>query len=466
MGTTAAAVLVTSLSWTAEVQTQAQAPTFTKDVAPILYKSCVNCHRPGQVAPMSLLSYDEVRPWAKAIRSKVLNREMPPWPADDSSRTMRNDRRLSPREIDTVVAWVDAGSPKGRDADLQAPPTFASGWAHPKNIPPDFVIEAPEIDLAAEGQVMVDSVYVPLPFREDVYVDAAQLLPGNFEAVHHEIAYVSTLPPTAKFDDKGRWLNAPASRGGNAPRLASTNGSAPSVDVFDTASNVWLVGFVPGGGFLEYAPGVGNRIQAGPNKYLRFDLHYTPTGKPEKDRSRFGIWLQKVPLTHELIFRRIGETHIVEGKEIVGEGSVAPRGSRSLPNIPPYAENFAMTAITPVLDDITIYNFQVHMHLRGKDMRILVVYPDGREETLVSVPKYNFEWQLFYELAEPARIPAGSKLIATGHLDNSLKNKVNPGPDKEVYWGEQSWDEMFNGWINYTVDKNDLTKISRTQPQP
>jgi hypothetical protein len=410
---------------------------------------------------MSLASYEEVRPWAKTIRAKVSGREMPPWPADAESRTMRNDRRLSQHDIDAIVAWIDAGAPKGSDADLPFQPKFASGWGHPEGVDPDYVVTAPEIDLPADGEVLVESFYVPLPFNQDVYAEAAQLLPGNRAAVHHEIAYLSTLPPSAKLDDKGRWINRPAGNRG-ARTLGLPDSGQPSIDVFDSSANIWLVGFVPGGGFLRYAPGIGNRIQAGPNKYIRFDLHYTPTGKPEKDRSRFGIWLQKVPLTHELIFKRIGETHIVEGREIVGQGAELPRGSQSLPNIPPYAENFAVTAITPVLDDITIYNFQVHMHLRGKDMKILVVYPDGREETLVSVPKYNFNWQLFYELAEPAKIPAGSKLIAIGHLDNSLANKLNPAPDKDVFWGEQSWDEMFNGWINYVVDKNVLATSGMT----
>jgi hypothetical protein len=325
------------------------------------------------------------------------------------------------------------------------------------------VIEAPEIEVPADGEVMVDSVYVPLPFNEDVYVEAAQLLPGNRGAVHHEIAYLSTLPQDAQVDARGRWVNRPGANREDSTPSRAAGGRELSIDAFDASANIWLVGYVPGGGFLQYAPGIGNKVHAGPGKYLRFDLHYTPTGKPERDRSRVGIWLQNVPLTHELIFKRIGETHSVEGKEIVGQGAQTPRGSRSLPNIRPYQENFAITAITPVLDDITIYNFQVHMHLRGKDMKILAVYPDGREETLVSVPKYNFNWQLFYELAEPAKIPAGSKLIATGHLDNSLNNKFNPAPDKEVFWGEQSWDEMFNGWVNYVVDKNDLTKASRTR---
>jgi hypothetical protein len=440
-----------------EAGQRSQGPTFAKDVAPILYKNCVLCHRTGEVAPMSLVTYEDVRPWARAIRTRVIAREMPPWPADDTGHKMRNDRRLSQRAIDTIVAWVDAGAPFGNQAELPAPPTFTVGWAHPEGIAPDYVIDAPEVELPAEGEIPMVNVYSRVPFTETMFAEAAQLLPGNRAVVHHEIAYLSTLPPSAKLDDNGRLV------GGE--RRTQRNTDLAGDDAFEPSRHKWLVGFVPGGGFLRYAPGVGNRILAGPDKYIRFDLHYTTIGKPQTDVSKFGIWAQKVPFTHELTFRRIGEAHIAEGREIVGQGAQPPTGgNRSLPNIPPHAPNFAVTAITPVLEDITIFNFQVHMHLRGKDMKIVAVYPDGREDVLVSVPKYNFEWQLFYELEQPVKVPAGSKLMSIGHLDNSANNKSNPAPDKEVIWGEQTWDEMFNGWINYIVDKNDLSKTRTDQP--
>jgi hypothetical protein len=369
---------------------------------------------------------------------------------------MRNDRRLSLQGIVTIVAWVDAGAPMGSQADMPPAPKFTSGWAHPQGVAPDYVIDAPAVDLPAEGEIPMVNVYSRVPFAETTFAEAAQLLPGNRAVVHHEIAYLSTLPASAKLDENGRLVGG-EQRSARNTDLVGDGG-------FEARSK-WLVGFVPGGGFLQYAPGVGNRILAGPDKYIRFDLHYTTTGKPERDVSKFGIWAQKVPFTHELTFRRIGEAHLAEGKEIVGQGAQPPGGgNRVLPNIPPYASNFAVTAITPVLEDITIFNFQVHMHLRGKDMKIVAVYPDGREDVLVSVPKYNFEWQLFYELEKPVKVPAGSKLMSIGHLDNSANNKSNPAPEKEVIWGEQTWDEMFNGWINYIVDKNDLSQ-TRTDQQ-
>jgi len=193
---------------------------------------------------------------------------------------------------------------------------------------------------------------------------------------------------------------------------------------------------------------------------MNFNLHYQPNGRPEKDRSSVGIWLQKVPVTSELRTLRIGETHIVEGKELVARTAtdVAEagnrRGSRALlPNIPPYAENWAITGITPLNEDITIHAFIPHMHLRGHDMKYVVVYPDGREETVLSVPTYDFNWQLFYVPETPLQLPAGSKIMTVGHYDNSLKNKYNPAPDKEVFWSEQSWDEMYNGFIVFARDQ-------------
>jgi hypothetical protein len=189
---------------------------------------------------------------------------------------------------------------------------------------------------------------------------------------------------------------------------------------------------------------------------MAFNMHYQPTGKPEKDRTAMVLWFQKVPTKAELITRRIGETHIVEGKQLLDTpGRGAGSGNRQvIPNIPPYAENWSIMGITPILEPIAVYSWNPHMHLRGRDMKYVVVYPDGQEETLFSVPKYDFNWQLSYENSEPVRIPAGSKIMTIGHMDNSAKNKFNPAPDKEVFWSEQSWDEMFQGFFQFTKDSD------------
>jgi hypothetical protein len=457
-------------------------PTFTKDVAPIFYKNCVICHRPGEIAPMSLLTYDNVRPWAKAIRQKVSTRQMPPWFADPQYGKFMNDRRLKQEEIDTIVAWVDAGMPRGADKDAPPAPQFASGWLHPKGLAPDYIVEMPfDFQLPAEGEIPMTNFYTAMPFQEDKFAEAIQVKPGNRAVVHHGVAQTRELPAGTKVEngilvdaktgqpiDNERQFREPGTQESAEARLARAE--AAQVGSRDIE---WLAVYAPGWDIETYRPGAARRIVAG--RYMNFNMHYQANGRPEKDRSSVGIWLQKVPVTSELRTLRIGETHIVEGKELVAKTSsdVAEagnrRGSRALlPNIPPYAENWAITGVTPVAEDITIHAFIPHMHLRGHDMKYVAVFPDGREETLLSVPKYDFNWQLFYVPEAPLRIPAGSKIMTVGHYDNSLKNKYNPAPGKEVFWSEQSWDEMYNGFIVFARDRqpNERQATQSGQPQP
>jgi len=229
---------------------------------------------------------------------------------------------------------------------------------------------------------------------------------------------------------------------------------------------------VPGRGVDSHRADIGKRIPAG--KYINWQLHYNPTGKPEKDRTRLGIWFNKVAVTHELLIRQAGDPlattkgglslYRAEGKEVeytADEGSTRRRSKT--PNIPPYAEAWSLTGITPVTEDITLYAMSPHMHLRGKSLRWVVVYPDGREQTILDVPKFDFNWQIQYELEEPLHIPAGSKILGIGFYDNSPKNKWNPAPEKEVYWSEQSWDEMYQPFTEYSVDSQVLSEITVTK---
>jgi hypothetical protein len=444
------------------------APTFAKDVAPILYKACVSCHRPGEVAPMSLISYQDVRPWAKAVKQKVVSREMPPWLADPhfSDLAFSNNRTLSQQEVDTIAGWVDGGSPKGDDADMPATPEFGSGWKYGE---PDYIIKMPvELDLPAEGQIDNISFYIPVPFDHDVFVEKIEMRPSNKAIVHHETGWATTLRDDIKIIDGLPYSldGKPLDRNEIRPR---------GTTVFDTQglTNSKLICYVPGRGFEEHRPGTAKRIAAGKNQYIQFDVHYQASGKPEKDRSEIGLWFSKVPVTHEVITEMVGggagAVRLVEGAEPAAESVTVNGVSRrrvKIPNIPPYAENWKITAITPVPEAITLYGLSPHMHLRGKDMKYIVVYPDGHEQPVLSVPKYDFNWQLFYDLEKPLNIPAGSKILAIGHYDNSLKNKYNPAPEKEVFWSAQSWDEMYEPYIEFSVDSQDLTKKAvTTQPQ-
>jgi hypothetical protein len=439
-------------------------PTFAKDVAPILFEKCVSYHRAGEIGPMPLLSYEDARPWAKAIKIKVVARDMPPWGADrDQTLPMRNDRSLTEHEIETISAWVDAGAPRGNDVDLPPKPTFKEGWTFGRD--PDFVFELPlEFEVPAEGEIAVQNFYTKVPWPEDRFAEVVELRPGNRAVVHHAGIYFVDLPGGGTLDAQGRLL---------IDEKADTERSLRSGELTFAGSSK-LLSFVPGRGLDQHRPDVGKRIPAG--KYINWQMRYNPIGRVEKDRTRLGIWFNKVPVKREVLIRQAGDPlasdkdalsiYRAEGKEVeysAEEGSTARR--RQTPNIPPHAANWRLTGITPVTEDITLYAMSPHMHLRGKSLKWVVTYPDGREQTILNVPKFDFNWQINYELAEPLRILAGSKITGIGVYDNSLANKWNPAPHLEVYWSEQSWDEMYQPFTEYSIDSQDLTKSRATQQQ-
>jgi hypothetical protein len=429
------------------------APTFARDVAPILYASCVGCHRPGEVAPMSLVSYEDVRPWAKSIRAKVASREMPPWGADPRYGRFKDDRSLSADEIETITKWVDAGAPRGNAADLPPVPKAVEGWTHGE---PDIVVDMPvDFAIPAEGEVPITDFFVKAPFTRDVYVKALEVRPGTAGVIHHAGLYViDRLPDGAKLVN-GR-IVGPDGKEMSRNQVARANGGTSTQEIQK------LLSYVPGRGYEEYQGDAGQLVKAG--SYIDFYMHYTPTGTPTKDRSRLGLYLAKAgqDVGHQIYhsFSAAGPTtYIVEGKEYTpqrrGEGD---EGSVNLPNIPPYAENFKVVSVHTIKEPVTLYGLTPHLHLRGKSMRYTLTLPDGREEVLLDVPRYDFNWQLYYELETPKPIPAGSKVTVVTLFDNSQKNKYNPAPEKEVWWSEQSWDEMYAPQARITVDSRALQK--------
>ncbi len=444
----------------------ATVPTFSKDVAPIVFNNCATCHRSGEVAPMTLTSYEDVRPWAKVIKNKVVSREMPPWGADPAhSLKMRNDRSLTQAQIDTIVAWVEGGAPRGSDADLPPLPTFAEGWTFGRE--PDAILEMPiDFSIPAEGELGVQMFYSKVPWSEDRFAETLELRPGNRAVVHHAGVFVVDLPEGATIV-KGRLVmpdgKASTDRGAGAAGRADDT-ALPGANK--------LLSWVPGRGVDSHRADIGKRIPAG--KYINWQVHYNPIGKPAVDRTRLGIWFNKAQVTHELLIRQAGDAlattkgglslYRAEGKEVeytADEGSTRRRSKT--PNIPPYAEDWSLTGITPVTEDITLYAMSPHMHLRGKSLRWVVVYPDGREQTILDVPKFDFNWQIEYELETPLKIPAGSKILGIGKYDNSPKNRWNPAPNLEVYWSEQSWDEMYQPFTLYSVDSQVLSEMTVTK---
>jgi mono/diheme cytochrome c family protein len=445
---------------------QASAPTYNKEVAPILFKNCAKCHTPGEIGSgVSLLSYDAARPWAKAIKEKVLLHEMPPWPADpNASVKFRNDARLSQQNINTLVAWVNAGAPQGNDRDLPPSPQQAQGWLHPQGLPPDAVISLPgEFQVPAKGEIPYIRFLAKVPFSEDKWVVATQVHPGNGAVVHHMAITELELADGVKPAD----LNAFAALARQLG-ISNANPARPAVATPSNPAVYDMLGvYTPGTTFEMYGNNSAKLLKGGKNLYLNFNIHYTTTGKAERDRSTMALWFQPAPPKHQL-FRVAGaiDTIIASGKELLTDapGDKAEGTHVAIPPIPPNAENYEVIGITAYTEPVTIYQFQPHAHLRAKDFKYTVVYPDGREQTVLSVPKYDFNWQLAYELETPLKLPAGSKLVVTAHYDNSPRNKSNPGPEKDVYFrGEnQSFDEMFTPFIQYTIDSQDLTNPRAT----
>ena len=407
------------------------APTFTKDVAPILYRNCASCHRRGEIGPMSLITYQDVRPWAKSIREKVASRQMPPWFADPQYGTFRNDRRLSEREIDTIVKWVNAGARQGNAADQPTLPEFSEGWQIGA---PDVVIEMPtEYQISAEGTVDYQYFEVKTNFPDDKWIAAGEVRVDDREHVHHASVYID--------DGENRpspvEVRAIVPEGQTAPRPrqgSTAQGPRRLGAVF--------VNYAVGEDAPVYAKGQAKRLKAGAT--LIFQMHYTTNGHPGKDRSKLGLVFAKAPPPHEL---RTG---------MIANAVFA---------IPPGDGNHPVEAEATFTDNVKVWTLHPHMHLRGKDMTYTAIFPDGRSEILLRVPRFDFGWQSDFWLAAPIELPKGSKIHVTAHFDNSRSNPNNPDPSATVRWGDQTWEEMMIGYFTYTAEGATISATVGGGPQ-
>jgi peroxiredoxin len=369
--------------------------TYAKDVAPILQNRCQECHRPGEVGPMSLMTYDKAKAWADTISEVILEERMPPWYADPNHGKFKNDRRLTKAESDTLLEWVTQGCPKGDDKDLPPPAKFVDGWAIGK---PDVVFKmAEEFKVPADGVLPYKEFTVNPGFTEDKWVEAMECRPGNRAVVHHMLVYLET-PGKKRF----------------APDGTTTS----------------LVGWAPGDMPALYPPGTAKFIPKGSK--LIFEVHYTPNGKEAVDRSSVG-----------LIFAKKPPDNVVDTNILANMALRIPAGEA--------AHKDDVTYTFPA--DARLLSFMPHMHLRGVSAKYVVTYPDGKRETLLSVPDYDFGWQSIYRFAEPLNIPKGTKLTFTARWDNSADNPRNPDAKKAVRWGLQTWDEMQNGWMEVVWKK-------------
>jgi len=359
--------------------------TFNKDIMPIFQKNCQTCHHAGTGAPMSLMSYEDVRPWVKSIRKAVSEKTMPPWHPDPSFGKFKNDRRLAPEDQSKILAWTNQGATAGDAKDAPAPLSFKDGWLIGE---PDVILYMPEeYEVPADVEDEYKYFNIPTNFTEDKWAAAVECRPGNFSVVHHIIA-------------------TPV--GGYAPGLQPAT----------------------------FEPGYARLIKAG--TVISAQMHYhKEKGVAAKDRSMIGIKFAKGPITKYVRTDGIFNTTF---------------------SIPPNDGNYPVNSTYTFERDSHIVSVMPHMHLRGKDMKYTAVYPDGKEEVLLFVPKYDFNWQTSYELAEPKVMPKGTKILINAHFDNSKDNAANPDPSKTVHFGQPTTDEMMIGWFQYTLDEENVAE--------
>jgi protein SCO1/2 len=443
-------------------------PTFTKDVAPILSKHCANCHH-------ELLSYDAARSSAKQVRKSVATRAMPPWPADPAhSLKFRNDPRLSDQDIATISEWADGGAPRGSGGDRSPEPNVSGQWSNPEGRPPDAVVSLPEIRVAAQGEVPYIQKLIKVPFAQDKWIVAMQLQPGNRNLLHHmgitEVQLPEGMQPSQlnEFAAAARTLGFPDGLASSTPPAV--------VDPTNPGAYDMLGVYTPGSTFEGFADDSGKLLKGGGNYYINFNIHYTATGRPESDRSQLGLWFRPTPPQHQLIRAPIAvSTILAEGKELMTDapGTKAEGTTVAIPPIPAYAQSYEVIGVTAYTRPAIVYQLQPHAHMRAKDFTYVVIYPDGRELTVLSVPAYDFHWQIAYQLDQPLTLQPGSKVIVRAHYDNSQQHYDeriraedpgrNCGPEKVVYFRRQnqSWDEMFSPLAQYAVSGAD---VARAEP--
>jgi peroxiredoxin len=372
--------------------------TYSKDVAPILQARCVSCHRPGEIGPFSLTDFRQAAGWSSMVAEVVDEGRMPPWHASPDHGKFSNEARLTSLEKKTIADWVKGGSPEGNPADLPPSVAYAEGWRIPT---PDLVLEMPkDVEIPAEGSIPYQHITIDPKLTKDVWVRASQVRPGNPSVLHHLVVYV--LPPGVK-------------------SINETGGD-------------FLAAYAPGMPPRTLPDGVARKVPAGSK--LLFQVHYTPRGTKQVDRSRIGLTFAD-PST---VRRELKSGMAIDFRF----------------KIPAGAPDFVSKAEYRFDQSALLYSLMPHMHLRGKSMRFEAEYPDGRREILLDVPRYEFDWQNLYVLAEPKAMPEGTILHCEGHFDNSADNPNNPNPAKPVTFGEQTQDEMLVGYLNFALQDQDL----------
>jgi peroxiredoxin len=449
--------------------------TYSNQISRLFNQRCVYCHRPGEIGPFAMTKYDEVAGWGEMIAEVVREQRMPPWHANPAHGKFANANVLTESEKGLIFAWVDAGCPEGNPAELPPPPKFTAGWLLERT--PDKVVYMNDkpVDIKAEG-VDPYRYYVADPgFKEDKWVSSAQCLPSNPSVVHHIIVFVAppeavdrivesqkrALEELAKGKSNGEdpqlvrarrraaRIRAEAARNQAAAKQSGpkqANGKAGKAErrnggEGDISSMDLLCGFAPGTRPFVAPPGMAKLVPAG-WKFI-FQMHYTPNGSPQKDRSAIGLlFADPTHVTHRLATANAANADF---------------------EIPAYAEDYKVESRKKFVRDTLFIGMYPHMHMRGKSFRYELTYPDGKKEILLDVPRYDFNWQNWFKLEKPLTIPAGAEMVCTAHYDNSEDNLCNPDPSKPVRWGDQTWEEMMIGWYDAAFPKAEAAKLLQEQ---
>jgi hypothetical protein len=412
--------------------------TFHRDVLPILQKNCQSCHRPGQAAPMSFLTYKDARPWAKAMKTAVALRKMPPWFADPQFGHFLNDHGLKQTQIETIAKWADTGAAEGNAKDAPPPVQWPEGW----QIQPDVIVQGPTFDVpAAPKNNVIEwvSVTVPSGFTKDTWITSVQIKPEHPAVTHHICLGFNPHAPDIKYFEP-IWQNKPRDEEGSAiPGKGPTFGPAlPNGRFRSMAEDCYL----PGNPVADYRDfQAAKLVPAGSD--ITLNLHYTPNGTAVTDHVQVGFTVATEPPQRRYV-------------SMISSSPTDPAHFA----IPPNDGNWqSPPAEVTFNQDVELVYLMPHMHVRGKDMTYTLIYPDGRKEIVLSVPHYDFNWQLGYNTT--IKVPKGTKLHIDAHFDNSVNNKFNPNPNKTVYYGEMTWEEMMNPFFGVVIDKDaDPNKIT------
>jgi hypothetical protein len=394
-------------------------PTFHRDILPILQKNCQSCHRAGEIGPMPLLTYEQTRPWAKAIKVAVATGKMPPWFADPQYGHFANDRRLSAEEVRKIVSWVDSGAPEGDPKEAPPPVAWKEGW----NIRADEIFQMPDaFPVPAKGTLDYVYIVIPTGFTKDTWVTAAEVRPSAPAVVHHAIAVIR--PPGS------RWMKDAKPFVPLIPGMPSGEDDPQTKPV--DMSYEYLAGYSPG--MQPQRFDIDHSAKLIPARSdIVLQVHYTPNGKaPMKDQTRIGLTLAEAAPAKRFM------------------SAVAASANWTIPAGDPNYEGHARLTFG---EPVELVSLQPHMHVRGKDMTIRVTYPSAKSETLLSVPHYDFHWQIVYYLEKPLHLPQGARVEVTAHWDNSAGNAQNPDPTATVSYGFQSWEEMLSAAMGVIIDR-------------